>query len=58
MDKLIGTIVVCGLVLLLFLGVFQDSMGGNVSDQGENVGTTLNGVSTSNTGNIGTPNTD
>lgn len=44
MDKLIGTIVVCGLVLVLFLGVFQGGLGGDIGDQGKEVGTSLTNV--------------
>ena len=53
MDKLVGTIVVVGLVLLLFLGVFQGTIGGDVNTQGTEVGQTLVDTSPTDTSKIG-----
>lgn len=43
MDKLIGVIVICGLVLLLYLGVFQDGLGGSIQNKGEEVENIIDG---------------
>lgn len=46
MDKLIGTIVVVGLVLVIFLGVFQTGIGGDISEKGSDVNNSFNAVET------------
>lgn len=45
MDKLIGVIVICGLVLVLYLGVFQGSLGGAIMDKGQEVENVITGTS-------------
>lgn len=53
MDKLVGVLVVCGLVLVIFLGVFQGILGGDIKGQGESVGGTLTEITTRDASRIG-----
>lgn len=43
MDKLVGVIVICGLVLLLYLGVFQGGIADSIKNKGIEVEDVIEG---------------